>query len=340
MNKKLRIIPVVIVVLLGLFIGGYYLLRPDAAESRIVSGTMEALEVRIMPELGGRVVEVLVEEGDAVQAGDGLIRLDSSLYLAQRSQAEDAWQAAEANARAVRANASLLEVGPSKEQLDLAQAVVDQAQTAVNAAREAWEDLPEDRQDTSGGKTLKQQLDAAEAGLNTAQAQYDLTAAGARPEQISAALAGAEAAESQAAAAKAALDVLDVQINKLTLTAPVSGVVLTRAVEPGELAAPGSTLLIVAQLDHLTLTVYIPEDEYGKVHLGQKLDVTVDSFPGEVFPGTVSYIAGQAEFTPRNIQTVKSRKITVFAVRLELDNMDGKLKPGMPASVTLPLVEK
>jgi multidrug resistance efflux pump len=114
---------------------------------------------------------------------------------------------------------------------------------------------------------------------------------------------------------------------------PVDGVVLERSIEPFEIAAPGGALVTVANLDSLTLTVYVPEDRYGKIFLGQPCRVTVDSYPDVIFSGTVSHIADQAEFTPRNIQTVDSRKSTVFAIRLNLAPSNGKLKPGMPADV-------
>jgi HlyD family secretion protein len=114
---------------------------------------------------------------------------------------------------------------------------------------------------------------------------------------------------------------------------PIDGVVLYRSVEPGEFAAPGAPLITVADLDHLTLTVYVPEDRYGRVMLGANYPVTVDSFPDEVFTGTVRHIAARAEFTPRNVQTTDSRKTTVFAIRLDLGSGAGKLKPGMPADV-------
>ncbi len=116
---------------------------------------------------------------------------------------------------------------------------------------------------------------------------------------------------------------------------PISGVLLTRAVEPGEIAMPGGTLLVVGDLSTLTLTVYVPEDRYGQVYLGQTYPVSVDSFPGRTFTGRITHIADQAEFTPRNVQTVAGRKNTVYAVRLTLDNPDLALKPGMPADVRL-----
>jgi multidrug resistance efflux pump len=114
---------------------------------------------------------------------------------------------------------------------------------------------------------------------------------------------------------------------------PVDGVVLERSIEPFEIASPGGNLITVANLDDLTLTVFVPEDRYGKIFLGQLCQITVDSYPGVFFSGAVSHIADQAEFTPRNIQTVDSRKSTVFAIRIKLAPSGGKLKPGMPADV-------
>ncbi len=117
------------------------------------------------------------------------------------------------------------------------------------------------------------------------------------------------------------------------ITSPIDGVVLERLVEPDELAAPGSTVMVVAPVDKLTLKIYVPEDQYGHVSLGQTYAVTVDSFPGETFTGRVSYIATRAEFTPRNVQTKDSRQTTVYAVKLDLAPTGGKLKAGMPADV-------
>jgi multidrug efflux pump subunit AcrA (membrane-fusion protein) len=118
---------------------------------------------------------------------------------------------------------------------------------------------------------------------------------------------------------------------------PIDGVVLEKSYEQGELALAGATLLTIGDLSKPTLTVYVPEDRYGKINLGQGYPVTVDSFPGRVFTGTVSYISDQAEFTPRNVQTAQGRKDTVYAVKLSLENPDLALKPGMPADVTIEL---
>ncbi len=114
---------------------------------------------------------------------------------------------------------------------------------------------------------------------------------------------------------------------------PIDGVVLERLVEPDEFVPAGSTVLVVAPLNELTLTVYVPENRYGQISLGETYPVTVDSFPGETFSGRVQYISDKAEFTPRNVQTTDSRQTTVYAVKLDLQPTGGKLKPGMPADV-------
>jgi multidrug resistance efflux pump len=134
--------------------------------------------------------------------------------------------------------------------------------------------------------------------------------------------------------AQANLDLLDDQIAKTTVVAPVDGVVMTRNAEPGSVVNAGATLLTLSRLDELTITVYVPEDRVGEVSLGQTANVSVDSFPGVVFTSIVTYISDQAEFTPRNVETVSGRKNTVFAIKLKLNDTSEKLNPGMPADVT------
>lgn len=121
------------------------------------------------------------------------------------------------------------------------------------------------------------------------------------------------------------------------IRSPINGIVLMRAADPGEITTAGGALLVVADLSTVTLTVYVPEAQYGQIYLGQDLPVTVDSFPGYVYIGTVTRIADEAEFTPRNAQTIQNRKNTVYAVKLTIPNPNMDLKPGMPADVTLPV---
>jgi HlyD family secretion protein len=211
---------------------------------------------------------------------------------------------------------------------------LDQARAAVNQS------LAGIIQASATVSQTEAALVTARAGLASEQARLDLMQQGARPEQIkageaqvTAAQAQAKAAAGQAAAAEASLALIDTQISRLAIKAPADGVVLSRAVEPGEVALPGGTLIALADLSHLSVTVYLPEDRYGTVRMGDRARVTVDSYPGQTFTGSVKHIADQAEFTPRNVQTTSGRRTTVFAVKLTLDNPEGKLKPGMPADV-------
>ena len=330
-----RVLPVVLA--LGIlaaaiwwFFGGG---RPEADGALRASGTIEAVEISVSPEVGGRVLAVQAAEGDRVEAGDALVELDRALLEAQRRQAVAGAGAAQAAYEAVEANYQLLLAGPSPEQLAVAQTVVTRAQITADAAQEAFEALPEAARETAEGKALRLQFDQAVAALENAQAQFDQVQAGARPEQLQAAQAQAAAAHAQAEAARAAVGVLEVQLQRLTLHAPSSGVILERTIEPGELAAPGQTVLVIGDLGSLRLTVFVPEDRYGSLLLGQAAAVTVDSFPGEAFTAVVEHISDRAEFTPRNVQTEAGRRTTVVAIRLRLENPEGKLKPGMPADV-------
>jgi len=222
-------------------------------------------------------------------------------------QATLALEAAKSNYQGVLAGATTPELNQARAGIDQAVAGIIQASATVSQTEAA--------------------LTAAQANLAAEQARLDLLKAGASTDLI-------KTAEAQVAAAQAAVAFMDDQIARLTITAPSDGVILVRSVQPREAALAGGPLLTLGDLSHLTLTVYLPEDQYGVVRIGDRAQVTVDSFPGRSFTGTVQTIADQIEFTPRNVQTPDSRRTTVFAVKLAVDNPDLQLKPGMPADVT------
>ncbi len=158
-------------------------------------------------------------------------------------------------------------------------------------------------------------------GVTTAQGVVD---------QAQAAFEQSQKAVSQA---QANLGLVDAQLAKLTLFAPMDGVILTRSVEPGEFGQAGAPALTLGDLSQLTITVYVPEDRYGQISLGQQASLSVDSFPGMAFAAQVTHVADEAEFTPRNVQTVEGRSATVYAIKLTVNDPEGKLRPGMPADV-------
>jgi len=164
----------------------------------------------------------------------------------------------------------------------------------------------------------------AEAGVVVARAKLDDLLAGPTPEEIAVAEAAVGKAEAEA-------NVLQVQVELLRLSSPITGVVLDQSLQAGELAAPAATILTLANLSQVELVIYVPENRIGQVQLGQAVKVSVDSFPGQVFEGQVARIRDQAEFTPRNVATAEERLNTFFAVEIRLPNPDGELKPGMPA---------
>ncbi|MFB0534369.1 MAG: HlyD family secretion protein [Anaerolineae bacterium] len=222
-------------------------------------------------------------------------------------------------------NLSTRRLTSSWEAVAMAQATRDGAQAALEdllAIRENPQEL-----DTQVDMA-KAQYERAEAAVQTAQAQLEALKAGATREQIA-------VVEAQVKQAQAAADLLKVQLDKMTLTAPTSGLVMERTVHRGEMAAAGATLMTIANLDEVTLTIYIPEDEIGKVKVGQTVEVSVDSFPDKVFEGRVSYIASEAEFTPKNVQTKKERVNMVFAIKVKIPNPAHELKPGMPADAVM-----
>lgn len=167
----------------------------------------------------------------------------------------------------------------------------------------------------------------AEAGVKVAQEQLDDVLAGPTQEEIGRAEAALQLAESN-------VHVLQVQIDQYTITSPIDGVVISKVMQPGELAAPASTILTIADLSELDLVAYVLEYRIGEVQLGQTVQVSVDSFPGRIFEGQVTKIGNEPEFTPRNITTEEQRRNTFYQVEIRLPNPDGLLKAGMPADVS------
>ncbi|HSB02722.1 MAG TPA: efflux RND transporter periplasmic adaptor subunit, partial [Anaerolineales bacterium] len=223
--------------------------------------------------------------------------------------------------------------------LTVSQDNLDAAKTELDDAEKAYSELLSSE---AADRVLKAraELSVAQERYQVAQDTLNQLQVGAYSPQVKIASigleqaqAGLQQAQDAVKQAEANLALLDTQITKLTVYAPMDGVILTRNVEPGEFVQPGGASFAMADLNNITITVYVPEDRYGEIKLGQPAQVTVDSFPGETFTGEVIHIADQAEFTPRNVQTVEGRSSTVYAIKLKVTDTEGKLKIGMPADV-------
>ena len=278
---------------------------------------------------GGARAEVLEQALVQVQQAAAAVRLAQADYDRIKDRADAgampqslALERATLALQAAQASYDALVKGATTPELDQARAGVDQAQAGILQASAAV-------------SQTQASLASASAGLRAEEARLELVRAGAREEQVAAAeaqvaavRAQADAARGQVAAGQAALGVIDEQLARMTVEAPIDGVVLSRPAEPGEVALAGGTLLVLGDLQHLKVTVYLAEDRYGTLQVGQAARVTVDSFPSRVFTGTVQRIADKGEYTPRNVQTPAGRRAVVFAVKLGVENADGELQAG------------
>ncbi len=216
---------------------------------------------------------------------------------------------------------------------DFAQNQYDAAETELTSAQSNYNRLLT-TQVANDLLEARARVRVAQERFDRATDYYNSLMSGEQSLQVKAAESGVKQAEASLAQAQAALALIDVQLEKTVITSPIDGIVLSRNLEVGEMLSPGGVVVTIGQLQEVNLIVYIPETEYGKVKIGDPVSIAVDSFPDKTFTGTVTYISDQAEFTPRNVQTIEGRRTTVYAIKITVPNPDLELKPGMPADVT------
>ena len=327
------------------------------------SGTVEARDIRVGSKVGGRIDKVLVQEGDYVKPGQVLITFDDRELQASleqsRANAEKMRRGyrpeeiAEMRAAAAQAKADyqMRENGYRQEDIDAAKADRDRAK-----ADEVRSHLDFQRYQALADKDLvsKQQRDTAEANWKMALAQQqnaehklDELQRGYRPEEI--ASAEAKYRQTQATlekfengnrhedvdAAKAAYAYDQARYREREVLAPTAATVEVLDVRPGDLIAPNTPIATLLERDQIYIRIYIPETELGRVKLGQKAEVRVDSFPNTIFDGEVEQINQQAEFLPRNVQTREERVHQVFGVKIRIKDPAGHVLAGMAADVKL-----
>lgn len=336
---------------------------PDTIEA---SGRIEGDDVAVGSKIGGRIERLVVAEGDRVMQGQLIAVLSAPDLAAAVRQAEA--QAATAGAQVMQARSTVsvlvVQLGQAQTAIALVDAQVraqeQQAQAALAAAlaseAQARRDLARAESLERAGaiaradvETAGTRLQSASALVDAARGQVAMARAGmldvARLEQqrdtverqLDVGRKALAAAQSQYEAAVAARDVQRVTFGETRVYAPLSGVVMTKVANLGEVVQAGSPIVVVVDLRALWLKVYIPEPQLGKIRLGDQARVYVDAFPGRPFAAKVSEINDQAEFTPKDVQTREERVKLVFAVKLAVDNADRLLKPGMPADGTIVL---
>jgi membrane fusion protein YbhG len=289
------------------------------------SGTIEAIEVNVASKVSGQILELDAEEGMRVKPGDRLALIDHATLDIQLRQAE-------AGVELANAQLALLVKGARNEDIRQAEAALEQAEASLKVAED---DAKRMRELARTGSVTPKTRDDAEARLTVATAQKNAAEEAlskvrrlARPEEI-------RAAEARLAQSRAAADLLAKTIGDCAVTAPAGGIVTHKAVEAGELVSPGSTVVTLVDLDSVYVMIYVTEKELGLVQLGDAAEIKIDAFPDRVFAGKVTYLSPEAEFTPKNIQTKEDRVKLVFGVKVEIENKEGLLKPGLPADAVI-----
>ncbi len=286
-----------------------------------VSGNIEATEVNVGFKISGRITQIYVKEGDWIEKGKIIAKLDDEDLRYRFELAKAAFHSAQARLNKLLA-------GSRPEELREAEARLNQAQFDLENKKVQYERM----------KALferhvipKEILDNAETGYKIAQASFqmakenfELVKEGPRREDI-------EDAKAQVEQARAQLKLSETQLGYTSLYSPISGIVLVKSAEIGEVVNPGTSVLTLADIENVWLRAYIPETDLGKVKWGQEVIVTIDMNPKKQYKGKITYISSQAEFTPKSIQTEKERVTLVYRIKISIPNNERELKPGMPA---------
>ncbi|HYG65113.1 MAG TPA: HlyD family efflux transporter periplasmic adaptor subunit [Thermoanaerobaculia bacterium] len=327
MSPKKVVPPILLLGAIGAGIWWYTTSRTAEAEDGLAaSGTVEATEAQLGFQVPGQISALDVREGDRVRAGQVLARLDPVEAEARRAQVA-------AQVAGARAQLAELEAGSRREEVAQARAALDVAQDREADARR---DLERNRMLFDGGAIPREALDKSRlavevAGSQRTQAaeQLRLVQAGPRRERV-------DAARAQLAQAEAALRASEASLENLTLTAPFDGVVTVRHREPGEIVVAGAPVLTLMDPGSRWVRIYIKEDRLGEVRIGAPAAIRSDTFPDKRYQGQVSFIASEAEFTPKSVQTTEERVRLVYEVKVRVTgDPANELKPGLPADVTL-----
>ncbi len=316
----------VILILIAAAIGGvlYYFLIRDKKEGDTVikvSGNIEAIEANVGFKIPGRIVSRFFEEGDWVEKGKVLAKLDDE-DLRQRLDL------ARATLMSAQARLSKLLAGSRPEELRQAEANLHQAQFDLGNKEIQYERMKSLHERRVISKeafdNAETSYKVAKATLQVATENYQLVKEGPRREDI-------EDARAQVEQARVSLKLTETQLSYAVLYSPISGIVLVKSSEVGEVVNPGTSVLTLADINNVWLKAYIPEPDLGRVKWGQEVIVTTDLRPKKECKGRISFISSQAEFTPKQIQTEKERVTLVYRIKIDIPNPDRELKPGMPA---------
>jgi HlyD family secretion protein len=320
------------------FLHGACAQKPPADRVR-VSGQVEATDVQVAAQVGGRLIELRVEEGDRVNAGDLVARLDATDAQLALARARAERQQADAQLRLLVAGARVEDIRQAEAQAATAEADVRAVDVELAAAQADVERFESLLASSSGSRkqrddavtrrdATRERIRGAREHVRAAREVVTRLRAGARREEV-------EAARARVAAAAAQIASWEKTIADATVTAPVSGIVTEKLADTGELLQPRAAVVVITDLDHAWANVYVDEPVVPRLRLGQSATIFTDA-GGPGMSGKVSYIASKAEFTPRNVQTADDRSKLVYRVKISVSNTNGLLKTGMPVEAEIP----
>jgi HlyD family secretion protein len=323
-----RVIPLLVLVAIGgavVYFHPQWFHKKPPENALTLSGNIEAHESLVSFKVTGRIVTLPIEEGMALKAGDLVARLDDADYRQQ-----------------VAVDSATTHLRGRQLDLALAGSRTQDVEAAKLAMLDAQADLEQKKKDYARYESLfekdeipGQTRDQAATNVTRAQATYDRAqqiynelVEGTRKEELAVDRANVRQAEQ-------VIDMSRVRLAYTVLRAPFNGVVMVRQAEMGEVVLPGTPIISLADLDHLWVRVYVPETDLGKIHWDQAVDVRTDTYPNKIYHGRVSFISSEAEFTPKSVQTEKERVTLVYRVKVDVENPNGELKPGMPADAVI-----
>jgi len=300
--------------------------RESRGEVLTLYGNVDIRQARLGFRVSGRIAEALVDEGDRVEAGQPLARLDAG-------PAADAVRAAEAQVASLEAVLDKLMAGPRRAEIEQARAAYLERQADFENAQLAYERQNQLRPSGAASQANLDQAtaarDMARARVESARAALRLLEDGTRPEDIAAARANLDAARASLAAARTAL--ADTELH-----APSAGVILSRVEEPGAIVASGDVVYVLSLEAPVFVRAYVGEPDLGRIRPGLPVEVTNDTEPGRAHRGTVGFVSPVAEFTPKSVETPALRTDLVYRLRIVVDAPDGSLRQGMPVTVRVP----
>jgi len=286
-----------------------------------VTGTIEATQVDVSVKITGRILERLVKEGDKVTRGQVLVRLDDSELAADVRRQEAALRSAQATLRDLQKGARQQEIEDARAAVASGEATRSMTERELQRTEQLFRQSLIAAQDVD---RARQAYEVARAQEKSAREKLALVLEGSRPDQI-------DAARWQVTQAESALAQAESRLREARVVSPIDGVVLRKNLEAGETANPGVPILTLVNPRDVWLRAYVPETEVGRLKVGDAATLRVDAFPGRVFTGRLIEIGSEAEYTPRNVQTKKERVNLVFRIKIQVDNPEGILKPGLPA---------